>query len=189
MSPVTSTTIDFKKMDIASPVDTSGRKEISYESPKIKPSLFQQENLINVEELLILLQYYESKIPEICSKLFSDQKMACSRKLVGTSTMFFKRFFFKKSLLEFDIKYAIFGCIFIATKVEDTLIEAPYIIDTIDMVIPEVTSDCLNLKDASDDLKYRIEVKIMEILNFQLLVHLPYRSIRVYHLLIKGIFT
>lgn len=104
-----------------------------------------------------MLKYYQQIIQEKC------REMKLPTKVMATAILYHKRFFLRHTSLEFDPGRVMITAIFMATKVEEYYTRA---------------ADIASAFDVSEDLVVRQEVALLEGLNFDLVVHSPYRALQ-----------
>lgn len=121
---------------------------------------------VTPEEELKLVGFYAKKVQMIA------QHLNLPTEVVGTSIIFFKRFFLENSVMEFDPKDLVHTTIFLACKSENYFIS--------------VDSFANKAKSKRDEiLKY--EFKLLESLKFTLLNHHPYKPLHGFYLDIQNV--
>ncbi|EFJ46540.1 hypothetical protein VOLCADRAFT_121058 [Volvox carteri f. nagariensis] len=105
---------------------------------------------------LLMLKYSQQIIQEKC------REMRMPVKVMSTAIQYHKRFFLRHTSMEFDPGRVMITAIFMATKVEERYTRA---------------ADIAAAFDVSEDLVVKQEVALMEGLNFDLVVHSPYRAL------------
>ncbi|GIL86587.1 hypothetical protein Vretimale_11514 [Volvox reticuliferus] len=105
---------------------------------------------------LLMLKYYQQIIQEKC------REMRMPMKVMATAIQYHKRFFLRHTSMEFDPGRVMITAIFMATKVEERYTRA---------------ADIAAAFDVSEDLVVKQEVALLEGLNFDLVVHSPYRAL------------
>jgi len=90
-----------------------------------------------------------------------------------TASTFFRRFFLKNSLLEFDYHSIAVVCMFLAAKVEEKQIKLIQFLEILGSHDP-------SLKEFSAEKMQSIEVKIVNSLNFHFMVHSALEPLRNY---------
>jgi cyclin H len=73
----------------------------------------QSVDYITAHDQITLCRFYESKILDYCKYFKFD------RDVQSTAILYFKRFFTKHSVIEYDPKIILLTCLFLATKVEN----------------------------------------------------------------------
>ncbi|KAG2483013.1 hypothetical protein HYH03_018093 [Edaphochlamys debaryana] len=106
---------------------------------------------------LLTLKYYQQIIQEKC------REMRLPVKVMSTAILYHKRFFLRHSSMEFDPGRVMITAIFMATKIEEHYTRA---------------ADIAAAFDVSEDLVVKQEVALLEGLNFDLVVHSPYRALQ-----------
>ncbi|KAG2447972.1 hypothetical protein HYH02_007001 [Chlamydomonas schloesseri] len=106
---------------------------------------------------LLMLKYYQQIIQEKC------REMRMPVKVMATAILYHKRFFLRHSSMEFDPGRVMITAIFMATKVEEFYTRA---------------ADIAKSFDVTEDLVVKQEVALLEGLNFDLVVHSPYRALQ-----------
>ncbi|GLC38473.1 hypothetical protein PLESTB_001729700 [Pleodorina starrii] len=105
---------------------------------------------------LLMLKYYQQIIQEKC------REMRMPAKVMATAIQYHKRFFLRHTSMEYDPGRVMITAIFMATKVEERYTRA---------------ADIAAAFDVSEDLVVKQEVALLEGLNFDLVVHSPYRAL------------
>ncbi|PNW73458.1 hypothetical protein CHLRE_14g632783v5 [Chlamydomonas reinhardtii] len=106
---------------------------------------------------LLMLKYYQQIIQEKC------REMRMPVKVMATAILYHKRFFLRHSSMEYDPGRVMITAIFMATKVEEYYTRA---------------ADIARSFDVTEDLVVKQEVALLEGLNFDLVVHSPYRALQ-----------
>lgn len=104
----------------------------------------------------MLLRYYEGKIQHICK----DLKLL--RKVLGTALVFFKRFYLSYAAAEHDPQGIVLTCLYLACKTTDCYISA---------------AELARLSGTQPDLVLKNEMLLLQGLQYDLIVHLPYIAI------------
>ncbi|KAG2431205.1 hypothetical protein HXX76_009733 [Chlamydomonas incerta] len=106
---------------------------------------------------LLMLKYYQQIIQDKC------REMRMPVKVMATAILYHKRFFLRHSSMEFDPGRVMITAIFMATKVEEFYTRA---------------ADIAKSFAVTEDLVVKQEVALLEGLNFDLVVHSPYRGLQ-----------
>eukprot|EP01080_Neovahlkampfia_damariscottae_P005712 gene5712-9532_t len=119
-------------------------------------------NFLTLEEHEKLTQSYEKKI------LLFSQRLNFTLQSQASSVIFFKRFFFRHSVFEYDITNVMLGCLFLSTKIEEERTTLDEFLDKVEKIVG---------KKFSTEMMNKIELIILEGLNFELVLYHPHRSL------------
>ncbi|KXZ45927.1 hypothetical protein GPECTOR_49g511 [Gonium pectorale] len=106
---------------------------------------------------LLMLKYYQQIIQEKCRELRLPVKV------MSTAVQYYKRFFLRHTSMEFDPGRVMITAIFMATKVEEYFTRASVVAAAFLVTEESVVKQ---------------EVALLEGLNFDLVVHSPYRALQ-----------
>lgn len=113
-------------------------------------------NLISPLEEAGLLRHYQEKIVAVAINL------KLPRKVLSTSINFLKRFYIKRSCFEYDPQQMVLVCLYLACKVEDCYISA---------------AELGRLAGVPADLLLKLELVLLQGIDFDLQVHSLYRAV------------
>lgn len=116
---------------------------------------FKDDAIILLEEEKQLLQYYASKLLELCVSLKAPPKVMC------TSCTFLHRFYTTTSALEFDPQLIALTCFYVASKVEDHYYSA---------------EDLQAKAGMPAEIILKLELSLLQGLRFDLQVHPPQKA-------------
>ncbi|XP_050800806.1 cyclin-H isoform X1 [Gopherus flavomarginatus] len=119
--------------------------------------------LLEPREELAICKYYERKLLDFCSVF----KPAMPRSVVGTATMYFKRFYLNNSVMEYHPRIIMLTCAFLACKVDEFNVSSAQFVGNLRENPPGQE------KALEQILEY--ELLLIQQLNFHLIVHNPYR--------------
>ncbi|CAM4556542.1 cyclin-H isoform X2 [Lepidochelys kempii] len=119
--------------------------------------------LLEPREELTICKYYEKKLLDFCSVF----KPAMPRSVVGTATMYFKRFYLNNSVMEYHPRIIMLTCAFLACKVDEFNVSSAQFVGNLRENPPGQE------KALEQILEY--ELLLIQQLNFHLIVHNPYR--------------
>jgi cyclin H len=121
-----------------------------------KPDITTDIDLISPLEEAGLLRHYQEKIVAVAVNL------KLPRKVLSTSINFLKRFYIKRSCFEYDPQQMVLVCLYLACKVEDCYISA---------------GELGRLVGVPADLFLKLELVLLQGLDFDLQVHSLYRAV------------
>ncbi|KAJ3168777.1 hypothetical protein HDU87_000936 [Geranomyces variabilis] len=110
---------------------------------------------ITWDEQLQYCQYYEERIRAYCRKLQFD------RFVEATALAYFKRFYLRNTVMEYDPKLYLMTCLFIATKVESAHISLATFLENIH-------------KSPSPDMMIELEFSLSKGIRYEYMVHHPF---------------
>jgi len=96
------------------------------------------------------------------------QSVKVRQRVVATAVTYMRRVYTKKSLTEFDPRLVASTCLYLASKAEESTVQARPLVFYIKKIVP----DKYEIKDILE-----MEMKILEALNYYLVVFHPYRSL------------
>lgn len=120
-----------------------------------KKTKYSENFLVKVIDYLVSL----------CAKI-----LKFDAKVRFTATSFFRRFYFRNSLLEFDPYHIAVVCVFLAAKVEEKDVTLPWILEKIKT---EEKCKGLNVQTVND-----LEIRVVQSLEFQFKIHNTLEPIR-----------
>ncbi|XP_065520157.1 cyclin-H isoform X1 [Lathamus discolor] len=119
--------------------------------------------LLKPHEELAICKHYEKRLLDFCS-IF---KPAMPRSVVGTASMYFKRFYLNNSVMEYHPRIIMLTCAFLACKVDEFNVSSAQFVGNLR------ESHAGQEKALEQILEY--ELLLIQQLNFHLIVHNPYR--------------
>ncbi|KAI8075962.1 cyclin-like protein [Halteromyces radiatus] len=139
------------------------RKNIEEDKAASKTTSEEKEPVfITADEQVKLCRYYEEQIQVICPHLkLSDMVMA-------TALIYMKRFFLRNTMMDYHPKDILFTCLFMATKSESERIS--------------ISDFGKNLQLPNTDMVLSLEFTVSQGLQFEYMVHHPYRAAYGYYL-------
>lgn len=183
MTPATATSKNLETLSILSPPPKRVFSEMKvndniFASPK--PKVPKRDLLsLSIEEHL--LHYFSSKIIFICNSIIPNDMNR--KETINNSIHYFNRFYLKYSLFEYDPKFAILGCISLASKITEDTIKLNDLIKMINSTFPnDLTVINSFPKDLTKDilsLIYMSQLHISEGINFDYYIYSPYSVLRI----------
>lgn len=114
-------------------------------------------------EFKILLNSYVELINNL------SQAIKLRRRVAATAIVHFRRFYWKHCLLDFDPNLVAPTCLFVASKVEENLVQIHVFLEAMKIFDP-------SFEYCSNDIQ-QCEFHLLEGLNFDLVVYHPYRPL------------
>eukprot|EP00958_Prasinococcus_capsulatus_P011714 scaffold1167_cov418-Prasinococcus_capsulatus_cf.AAC.27 len=114
---------------------------------------------LNVEEEGVLRRVWEGKVQHVCNAFHFPNKIQ------ATAVTYLKRFYIENSVMDDVPKQIMLSCIYLACKIEENYLSA------------EEFARGLNQKDVDYNSVLKNELRVLEALNFDLIVHSPYRPL------------
>lgn len=192
MTPATATSKNFESLSILSPPPKRVYSEMKindniFASPK--PKVPKRDLLsLSIEEHL--LHYLSSKIIYICNSILPND--VNRKETVNNSIHYFNRFYLKYSLFEYDPKFALLGCISLASKITEDTIKLSELIKKINSTFPNdltvinsfpkdnvIKSFTKDLPKEILSLIYMAQLHISEGINFDYYIYSPYNVLRI----------
>jgi len=90
----------------------------------------------------------------------------------ATALTYLKRFYFKHSVMEYDISNMVLTCIFLATKTEEKYMALSQFLEKVNEIAES--------KNLSNAIIFKNELVLLQGLNCELMVYHPYRSLYAY---------
>ncbi|XP_064422784.1 cyclin-H [Latimeria chalumnae] len=118
---------------------------------------------LDLVEEMMLCKYYEKRLLDFCSVF----KPAMPRSVVGTASMYFKRFYLNNSLMDYHPRIIMLTCVYLACKVDEFNVSSTQFVSNLR------ESPVGQEKTLEQILEY--ELLLIQQLNFHLIVHTPYR--------------
>lgn len=184
MTPATATSKYIESLSILSPPPKKVFSEMKmseniFASPKPKQPKRDLPSLSIVEHLL---HYFSYKIAVICNSI--DPKDINRKETINTSIHYFNRFYLKYSLFDYDPKFALLGCISLASKITEDTIKLNDLIKMINRIFPHELSVVNSFpKEYSSpnilSLVYMAQLHISEGINFDYYIYSPYSVLRI----------
>lgn len=110
---------------------------------------------LSIEEEDLIKKWYATKIREF-------GQLGLPEKVLGTATIYFKRFFLSNAITHHDLRHIMLASIYLAAKVEEVVLP----VDNIAGPVNAKKEDVLAM-----------EIPLLEGLQFDLIVHLPYNPL------------
>jgi cyclin H len=110
---------------------------------------------LSIEEEDLIKKYYATKIREF-------DKLDLPEKVLGTATIYFKRFFLSNAITHHDPRHIMLASMYLAAKVEEVVLP----VDNIAAPVSAKKEDVLAM-----------EIPLLEGIQFDLIVHLPYNPL------------
>ncbi|NXS62215.1 CCNH protein, partial [Brachypteracias leptosomus] len=129
-------------------------------SGKVQPN---DSVLLEPHEELAICKYYEKRLLDFCAVF----KPAMPRSVVGTASMYFKRFYLNNSVMEYHPRIIMLTCAFLACKVDEFNVSSAQFVGNLR------ESPVGQEKALEQILEY--ELLLIQQLNFHLIIHNPYR--------------
>ncbi|KAI8912299.1 cyclin-like protein [Powellomyces hirtus] len=107
------------------------------------------------EEQLTYCQFYEGRILDYCKALHFD------RFVQATALAYFKRFYLRNTVMDYDPKFYLMTCVFLSTKVENAHISLSKFLESIP-------------KSPSPDVMVELEFSLSKGIRFEYMVHHPF---------------
>lgn len=117
-----------------------------------------------VEEEALLREYYLRQTQDVCREQNALDRRRFTDRVMLTATTYFQRFFLKHSAVEENPKHVMLVALFLAGKIEEEKIEMDDLITT---YAPKLKAEAL----------LALEVRLLQTMNFQLVVASPYRAL------------
>ncbi|TQD87862.1 hypothetical protein C1H46_026565, partial [Malus baccata] len=149
--------LDQEDVDVVSPLDRE--KGITLEDFKLIK--MQMANSLSLS-LSLSLSPYISKLA---------QHVKVRQRVVATAVTYMRRVYTKKSMSEYDPRLVAPTCLYLASKAEESTVQAKLLV----FYIKRIYSDDKYRYEIKDILE--MEMKILEALNYYLVVYHPYRSL------------
>ncbi|XP_029998949.1 cyclin-H [Sphaeramia orbicularis] len=111
-----------------------------------------------------LFRHYEKRLVDFCNAF----KPAMPRSVVGTATMYFRRFYLNNSLMEYHPRIIMLTCAYLSCKVDEFNVSSSQFVGNLVQESPAGQERVLE-----QILEY--ELLLIQQLNFHLVVHNPYR--------------
>lgn len=99
-------------------------------------------------------------------------KVDLRQRVAATASVYFRRFYLKNCFCYVDPRLVFVGCIYLASKVEESQLQAKHLVTFMRKYRPMWNYDMKHLLD--------MEMILMEDLNFNLVVFSPYRSLALF---------
>ncbi|XP_060700120.1 cyclin-H [Hemiscyllium ocellatum] len=119
--------------------------------------------LLEPQEEEVLRKYYEKRLLEFCSAF----KPIMPKSVVGTASMYFKRFFLNNSVMEYHPRTIMLTSVYLACKVDEFNVSSSQFVANL------WESPAGQEKALEQILEY--ELLLIQQLNFHLIVHNPFR--------------
>lgn len=113
----------------------------------------------------VLFRHYEKRLLDFCAAF----KPAMPKSVVGTATMYFRRFYLNNSLMEYHPRTIMLTCTYLACKVDEFNVSSSQFVGNLQ------ENPAGQEKALEQILEY--ELLLIQQLNFHLVVHNPYRPL------------
>ncbi|XP_059825337.1 cyclin-H [Hypanus sabinus] len=113
----------------------------------------------------VLRKYYEKRLLDFCSAF----KPAMPKSVVGTASMYFKRFYLSNSLMEYHPRTIMLTSVYLACKVDEFNVSSSQFVANL------WESPAAQEKALEQILEY--ELLLIQQLNFHLIIHNPFRPL------------
>ncbi|XP_038661273.1 cyclin-H isoform X5 [Scyliorhinus canicula] len=149
----------------------------------MRTSTFYTINLLSPVALLepheeeVLRKYYEKRLLEFCSAF----KPIMPKSVMGTASMYFKRFFLNNSLMEYHPRTIMLTSVYLACKVDEFNVSSSQYVANL------WESPAGQEKALEQILEY--ELLLIQQLNFHLIVHNPFRPFEGFLIDLKTRYT
>ncbi|NXH20947.1 CCNH protein, partial [Bucco capensis] len=114
-------------------------------------------------EELAICKYYEKRLLDFCATF----KPAMPRSVVGTASIYFKRFYLNNSVMEYHPRIIMLTCAFLACKVDEFNVSSA-------QFVGNLRESAIGQEKALEQI-LEYELLLIQQLNFHLIVHNPYR--------------
>ncbi|XP_078420884.1 cyclin-H [Cetorhinus maximus] len=133
--------------------------------------------LLEPHEEEVLHKYYEKRLLEFCSAF----KPIMPKSVMGTASMYFKRFFLNNSLMEYHPRTIMLTSVYLACKVDEFNVSSSQFVANL------WESPAGQEKALEQILEY--ELLLIQQLNFHLIVHNPFRPFEGFLIDLKARYT
>ncbi|XP_038661271.1 cyclin-H isoform X3 [Scyliorhinus canicula] len=140
-------------------------------------SLLSPVALLEPHEEEVLRKYYEKRLLEFCSAF----KPIMPKSVMGTASMYFKRFFLNNSLMEYHPRTIMLTSVYLACKVDEFNVSSSQYVANL------WESPAGQEKALEQILEY--ELLLIQQLNFHLIVHNPFRPFEGFLIDLKTRYT
>ncbi|KAL3791495.1 hypothetical protein HJC23_011526 [Cyclotella cryptica] len=123
--------------------------------------------LLNPTDECLLLSFYASKIPNLIGPRATLPRCVRAPKVAATACLLFKRFYLSNSVMMYDPKCMSVAAAFLASKVEDCMLDVRYL---------ELATKEMNAPVGMDDI-LKAEVQLLKGCDFDLLMFHPYKTV------------
>lgn len=181
MTPFTATGADFESLSLLSPPPKQIKENKFY-----TPSCVNKKvSMLNMEEQISLINYFCEKIREICNEIDNiNQTNVIRKETITTALHYFQRFYLTFSIMEYDPKYAILGCISLANKFTEDNISLQRLFICINKIIPDqLTASNKFPREYNSSLLnmiYLTQLHISEGIDYNYYIYTPYTALRVF---------
>ncbi|KAJ3009152.1 hypothetical protein HKX48_008139 [Thoreauomyces humboldtii] len=115
----------------------------------------EQPDCLTWEEQLTYCRFYEGRISDYCKKLGLD------RFVQATALAYFRRFYLRNTVMDYDPKYYLMTCVFLSTKTENQSMRLEKFLANIP-------------KSPSADMMIDLEFSLSKGIRFEYMVHHPF---------------
>lgn len=127
-----------------------------------KLEFMQQMDLLSASEERIVLHKHELQLREFCRKFVPPMP----RTVLGTAFHFFKRFYLGNSVMNYHPKEILVTCLYLACKV-----------DEFNLSMKQFVANIKGDREKAAEIILNTELMLLKQLNFQLLIHNPFRPV------------
>jgi len=122
----------------------------------------KEGNFLNMEEEQEVLNYFQVKMAEFCTKF----KPPMPKAVKGTSLQYFKRFYLYNSIMDYHPKEVLVTAVYLACKVEE-----------FNVSISQFVSNVQGNQERATKIILNNELLLLQELNFNLTIHNPFRPV------------
>lgn len=148
--------------------DEANKKFIEVHGKELEES--KRADLLAASEERIVLHKHELQLREFCRKFVPQMPRA----VTGTAFHYFKRFYLKNSVMDYHPKEILVTCVYLACKVEE-----------FNLSMKQFVSNIKGDRDKAAEIILNTELLVLKQLNYQLLVHNPFRPVEGFIIDIK----
>lgn len=125
-------------------------------------------HFLNVEEERQMVHYYENSLKEFCKRFRDprDARIKMPLSVMTTAQHYFKRFYLYNSVMDYHPKEILVTCVYLACKIEEFYV-------TINDFVHNVKGD----KKKAAEIILNNELQLTQELQFNLIIHQPYRPV------------
>ncbi|KAL7492851.1 hypothetical protein ACHAWX_000275 [Stephanocyclus meneghinianus] len=155
-----------------SSLTTAGSEDVPVVTDESSPSYGPTHNalkqpFLNPTDECLLLSFYASKIPNMIGPRATLPRCVRAPKVAATACLLFKRFYLSNSVMMFDPKCMSVAAAFLASKVEDCMLDVRYL---------ELATKEMNAPVGMDEI-LQAEVQLLKGCDFDLLMFHPYKTV------------
>ncbi|XP_065353666.1 cyclin-H [Cloeon dipterum] len=135
-------------------------KFVASHGPKMTEE--ERNEILDANEEKALLKFYELQLRDFCRRF----EPPMPRSVAGTAFHYFKRFYLIHSVMDYHPKEILVTCVYLATKVDEFNV-------SIDQFVRNVKGN----QTKAMDIILNNELLLMQVLNYNLTIHNPFRPI------------